>query len=229
MSDSKLTVPASTRRRKDTPKPVHVPQFNFQEMVREGDMFKLHIEERDEDSSSDDDENDGAAKGASAITTTPQIQLPDPDLVPKQPFIRRKKSSHSDPHIQVIETEFAIPRRPSIMKQGSSASLDVPQPKLEKRNSVVFDDDHTVLIPSAAAPAQSDSESDEDNTETASEDEDAVNVSKLVNAYGTLKIRKGLDDGRGEKGRKREPKSEPTTPPPTPMGTPAPPSYMELR
>ena len=39
----------------------------------------------------------------------------------------------------------------------------------------------------------------------------------------------GLDDGRGEKGRKREPKSDPTTPPPTPMGTPAPPSYMELR
>ena len=33
-------------------------------MVREGDMFKLHIEERDEDSSSDSDEEDATTANA---------------------------------------------------------------------------------------------------------------------------------------------------------------------
>ena len=42
----------------------------LEEMVREGDMFKLHIEERDEDSSSDDEEDDAAVQACWARTDT---------------------------------------------------------------------------------------------------------------------------------------------------------------
>ena len=49
---------------------------------------------------------------------------------------------------------------------------------------------------------------------------------RLMNKFCLIQ---GLEDGRGEKGKRGGPKTEPKTPPPTPMGTPAPLSYMEKR
>merc|ERR1711872_809440 len=107
-------------------------------------------------------------------------------------FLRRKPTEESA-KIQVIETDFSRPRKPSIMKQPCVASLGVTQQhQRERRNSVTFDETPADI---PCAPLE---ESDEDSEDEAGSQDDMpsldctpTGVSQLTFAVGTLQLKKG--------------------------------------